>query len=158
MALEDIKTLSSGQAEGCGQKFYRTFSHKHCYKQDDSLLYCPSYRLGSLIWATGIEGTINTTSRQLFGIYWRYRYYFKKHLKCWLSLYQQVLAIELEVNNAKSANKGLLNSKIMSKAAKLKLYKTLIRRIATWACQIWSLTRYDIFKLSKKVSKIFESI
>ena len=44
-------------------------------------------------------------------------------------------------NRASFAHKNLLKSKIISRGAKLVIYKTLIRPIAPYACETWTLKK-----------------
>jgi hypothetical protein len=78
--------------------------------------------------------------------------------KCLRSTVNQNNTIEEEIkerkiseNKAFYANRNMLQSKLLSRKSKLKLYRTLIRPIVTYACETWVLKANSIQKL-----KLFE--
>ena len=46
-------------------------------------------------------------------------------------------------NKAYNANAKLIKSKILKKNTKIKIYKTMIRPVATYSSQTWTLTAKD---------------
>ncbi|PSN53990.1 hypothetical protein C0J52_13487 [Blattella germanica] len=61
-------------------------------------------------------------------------------------------------NKAYFANKTIFSSKLISKYANLKLYRTTIRPVVTYACETWTLKEADIRKLFCFERKILRKI
>ena len=61
-------------------------------------------------------------------------------------------------NRAYSANQKMFQSKLLSRKSKLKLYWTLIRPVAVYACETWVLKENSIQKLMIYERKILRKI
>ncbi|PSN56027.1 hypothetical protein C0J52_21360 [Blattella germanica] len=61
-------------------------------------------------------------------------------------------------NKAYFANKIIFSSKLISKYAKLKLYRVTIRPVVRYACETWTLKEADIWKLLSFERKILRTI
>jgi hypothetical protein len=66
--------------------------------------------------------------------------------------------IMLNFNKAFYANQKMFQSKLLSRKSKLKLYRTLIRPILTYASETWVLKENNIQKLMIFERKILQKI